>query len=119
MSDTPVIDEPQVDEPQVEPQADDAVSVSLDEEEAAAPVEVDAPQFNVVSGEVPAQVSPAAPEGTPAVSVVHEVHAQVDQVITDPSSPEAVSELVSGSLDLPVHALSGKTPEEQFADAAE
>ena len=33
--------------------------------------------------------------GHPAVSVVHEVHAQVDQVITDPSSPEAVSELVA------------------------
>lgn len=119
MSDTPVIDEPQNDEPQVDPQVEEPVSVTVVEEEAAAPAPVDAPQYNVVSGEVPAQVSPAAPEGTPAVSVVHEVHAQVDQVITDPSSPEAVSELVSGSLDLPVHALSGKTPEEQFADAAE
>lgn len=88
------------------------------EEEAQAPAPVDAPQYNVVSGEVPAQVSPAAPDGTPTVSVVHEVHAAVDSVISDPSSPEAVSELTSGSLVLPAHALSGKTPEEQFAESA-
>ena len=115
MSDAPVIDEPQVDEPQ----ADAPVEVTVVEEEAAAPAAADAPQYNVVSGEVPAQVSPAAPEGTPEVSVVHEVHATVDQPITDPSSPEAVSELTSGSLALPAHALSGKTPEQQFAEAAE
>ena len=60
MSDPPV--EPQTDEPQVDPQVEEPVSVTVVEEEAAAPAPVDAPQYNVVSGEVPAQVSPAAPE---------------------------------------------------------
>ena len=60
-------------------------------------------------------MSPAAPEGTPTTSTVHEVHVTVDAPISDPSSPEAVSELVSGSLVLPAHALAGPTPEEAFA----
>jgi len=47
---------------------------------------------------------------------VHETYVQMDRVILDPSSPEAVPipDAGIGFLDLPIHALADKTPEEKF-----
>lgn len=77
-------------------------------------------RVTVISEDEPAQVSPAAPEGTPTTSRVHETHVQTDTVILDPSSPEAVQipDAGIGSLDLPIHALSNPSPEEVFASKA-
>lgn len=52
---------------------------------------------------------------------VHETHVQLDEIITDPSSPLAVQipDAGRGSLDLPIHGLAGPRPEDVFAkDAA-
>lgn len=72
---------------------------------------------------VAAQVSPAAPEYENIVGdrdkvEVSETRVSLDTVITDPSSPDAVVVPPEGigSLDLPIHALNAKTPEQQFAD---
>lgn len=69
----------------------------------------------VVNEEVDAQVAPAR-EAEAKKVVAHETSVEVDKVITDPSSPEAVQvpDAGRGFLDLPVHALDGDTPEAVF-----
>lgn len=75
---------------------------------------------NAVYEEVPAQVSPAAPEGTPTTVQVDEVHVATDVVITDPSSDLAVQVPEFVGPTTPLHAfVSGKAPEEQFASSDE
>lgn len=52
---------------------------------------------------------------------VHEVSVQLDEVITDPSSPLAVQvpDAGRGSLDLPTHRLAEGTVQEKFDAAAD
>jgi hypothetical protein len=74
----------------------------------------------VNKGTVPAQVSQPR-ESDSSTSQVHEVNVQLDEVITDPSSPLAVQvpDAGRGSLDLPIHRLGEERPEDVFArDAA-
>lgn len=76
-------------------------------------------EVDVNTDSVPAQV--AAPETKPVTeSYVHETFVVMDEVVLDPSSPEAVQipDAGRGSLDLPIHALSNPTPEQFFADHA-
>lgn len=70
----------------------------------------------VVNEAVPAQVA-ATPGVAPDEVFVHEVRVALDEVITDPSSPEAVQipDAGRGFLDLPIHRLGEPTPEEKFA----
>lgn len=78
--------------------------------------------FNVeeVKEQVDAQVSPAAPEGTPSHVDVHEVHVTTDEVILDPNAENAVQVPDEGRGDArtPIHSYAegAKTPEEAFAD---
>jgi hypothetical protein len=73
----------------------------------------------VVEDSVDAQVAAEREPEHDKVSV-QETFVAMDRVITDPSSPEAVQipDAGRGSLDLPIHALKGKTAEQQFEDAA-
>lgn len=73
----------------------------------------------VVKDTADAQVAPARDKESKTVNV-HETYVQLDEVITDPSSPLAVQvpDAGRGSLDLPIHALNGPTVEQQFEDAA-
>lgn len=77
------------------------------------------PQVIVVQEQVPAQVAQPR-EGAVDKVNVHEVFVAIDEVITDPASPLAVQvpDAGRGSLDLPMHALNGMTPEQVFAAAA-
>lgn len=70
-------------------------------------------QVEVVREEVDAQVAPPR-EPDADKTEVHEVSVQVDKVITDPSSPEAVQvpEEGRGSTDLPIHQLQEPSPEQ-------
>lgn len=74
------------------------------------------PQFDVFKDEVPAQVAGVPDEPSSSVKV-HEVSVTTDTVITDTSDPLAVQipDAGRGSLDLPIHALANKTPEQIFA----
>jgi hypothetical protein len=74
---------------------------------------------DVHTDEVAAQVAQPR-EADSAVVHVHETSVTLDEVITDPSDPRAVQipDAGRGSLDLPIHGLSGKTPEQVFADSA-
>lgn len=77
-------------------------------------------EVEVVNEDVPAQVMGPPAEAVDTVKV-SETYVQMDEVITDPSSPLAVQlpDAGKGSLDLPIHQLArAKKPEEQFADAA-
>jgi hypothetical protein len=89
------------------------------EAEVAAPEEVREPQAEVVQGEAPAQVAPPRDPDADVVEV-HETSVTLDEVITDPASPLAVQvpERDEGALKLPVHSLSGKRPEDVFAEEA-
>lgn len=76
------------------------------------------PEAEVVQEDQPAQKMPKerfsadADDSVP----VHETYVQMDRVILDPSSPEAVQipDAGIGFLDLPIHALADGTPEEKF-----
>src|SRR4051794_28336502 len=70
---------------------------------------------DVVKEQVPAQVVQPRESDSDVVNV-HEVAVAMDEVITDPSSPLAVQvpDAGRGTLDLPIHKLSGQTVEEQF-----
>lgn len=75
-------------------------------------------EVDVNKGAVPAQV--AAPETTAIDEVyVHETSVELDRVITDPSSPEAVQipDAGRGTLDLPIHGLDAPRVEDVFAKA--
>jgi hypothetical protein len=87
------------------------------EAEVAAPEEAREPQAEVVQGEVPAQVAPPRDPDADVVEV-HETSVTLDEVITDPTSELAVQvpERDEAALKLPIHALSGKRPEDVFAD---
>jgi hypothetical protein len=79
----------------------------------------EAPEAHVVQEDVPAQTT--GDSGSPVeVSKVHETTIILDKVVTDPHSPEAVQipDAGRGTLDLPLHALAGKSPEQVFADSA-
>lgn len=78
------------------------------------------PQVEVTREQVDAQVVQPR-EGDADKVNVHETSVALDEVITDPASPLAVQvpDAGRGSLDLPTHALSGPTPEQQFADEAD
>ncbi len=69
------------------------------------------PEFNRVEKEVDAQVSPPREADSGKVSV-DETSVQLDRVITDPSSPEAVQvpDAGRGSTDLPAHRLAQGVP---------
>lgn len=73
----------------------------------------------VVKEEQPAQVTGPAAEPVDTVNV-HEVSVQLDEVITDPSSPLAVQipDAGRGDLSLPIHGLNGPTVEQFFAENA-
>lgn len=90
------------------------------EAEVSAPEadEVREPQAAVVQGDVAAQVAPPRDPDADRVEV-HEVSVTLDEVITDPNDPKAVQvpERDEAALKLPIHALSGKRPEDVFADA--
>lgn len=78
------------------------------------------PDVTVDTDSVPAQVT--GPAAVPVDEVyVHETSVKLDQVITDPSSPEAVQipDAGFGSLVLPIHGLDAPTPEQFFADNRE
>lgn len=77
------------------------------------------PDFNVNQESVPAQVAPARQPESKTVEA-HEVIVKLDEVITDPSSPEAVQipDAGRGFLDLPIHAVAGERPEDVFAREA-
>ncbi len=81
-------------------------------------LEVREPDFSVHTDTVPAQVmgTPDAPSTTVAV---HETSVTMDTVITDTSDPLAVQvpDAGRGTLDLPIHNLSGPTVESVFSDA--
>lgn len=82
-------------------------------------LEVREATVEVVKEDQPAQVT--GPPAKPVDTVrVHEVSIVLDEVITDPSHPLAVQvpDAGRGSLDLPIHALSGQTVEEFFIDSA-
>lgn len=89
--------------------AQDAMTVGDDKLDVR-PVEV-----TVFEDESPAQVSQPRTADAPTVHV-HEVSVSMDRVITDPSDPLAVQipDAGRGSLDLPIHALGGDTPEDVF-----
>lgn len=72
----------------------------------------------VYQDDVPAQVTGPANKVVDTVKV-HEVFVTVDEVITDPSSPLAVQipDAGRGFLDLPIHAIGGRKPEDVFAEA--
>ncbi len=76
------------------------------------------PTYQVTEEKVDAQVSPPRQDAAAKVDV-HEVFVQVDEVITDPSSPLAVQipDAGRGFLDLPIHALANGSPEDQFKSA--
>ena len=74
----------------------------------------------VVREDAKAQVT--GPPAKPVETVkVHETYIKVDEFVTDPSAPEAVQvpDAGRGSLDLPIHALSGPTPEQVFSGASD
>lgn len=72
------------------------------------------------TGTSPAQVSPAAPEGTPTTVDVDETSVTLDEVILDPEAENAVqTEGGEGSLDLPIHALDAEVPFGGTAPASE
>lgn len=77
------------------------------------------PEITVNEGDDTAQVAPEREAAAGSV-VVHETHVATDQVITDPSSPEAVQipDAGRGPRDLPAHTLAGDTPEDVFAKDA-
>ena len=72
----------------------------------------------ILKEDAPAQTTGVA---APEVDVVkvHETFVSMDQVITDPHSPQAVQmpDAGIGSTDLPIHGLGGPTVEEVFAQA--
>ena len=75
------------------------------------------PQVTVNQGSEVAQVAPE--RQAPADSVpVHEVSVTLDEVVLDPSSPEAVQvpDAGRGFLDLPIHDLAKGTAEQRFED---
>lgn len=72
------------------------------------------PEAEVVREDVQAQLPPEPSK--PAETVpVNEFYMQMDQVVTDPSSPEAVQipDAGRGTLDLPVHVLARGTYDQQ------
>lgn len=75
------------------------------------------PSIAVDTDAVPAQTTGPAPKVVDTV-YVHETSVALDEVITDPHSPEAVQipDAGRGFLDLPIHGLDAKTPEQIFAD---
>jgi hypothetical protein len=75
------------------------------------------PQADVNDEPVAAQVAQPREKESAKVAV-HEVVVTTDEVITDPSSPLAVQvpDAGSGSLDLPIHRLAAKRPEDVFAE---
>jgi hypothetical protein len=75
------------------------------------------PEVYVNQDSVTAQVAPE--RQAPADNVpVHEVQVTLDEVILDPSAPEAVQvpDAGRGFLDLPIHALANGSPEKRFED---
>lgn len=77
------------------------------------------PQADVRKDEVAAQVAQPR-ESDPATVAVHEVVVTTDEVIKDPSDPLAVQvpDAGRGSLDLPIHKLSGERVEDVFSREA-
>ena len=73
----------------------------------------------VVKEDVQAQVMGAPAKPVETVKV-HETSVALDEFITDPNHPLAVivPDAGRGSLDLPIHGLAAKTPEQVFADEA-
>lgn len=78
------------------------------------------PSFDVNKEQVAAQVVQPR-EGDVDKVNVHEVSVQMDEIITDPSSPLAVQvpDAGRGDMSLPIHRLAGKTVEQQFAASAQ
>lgn len=75
------------------------------------------PRVTVNEGTDTAQVAPE--RQAPADTVpVHEVSVTLDEVILDPSAPEAVQvpDAGRGFLDLPIHNLANGTAEQRFED---
>ncbi len=75
------------------------------------------PEVYVNKDSVTAQVAPEREAPTDNVPV-HEVQVTLDEVILDPSAPEAVQvpDAGRGFLDLPIHALAAGSPEKRFED---
>jgi hypothetical protein len=73
----------------------------------------------VVSEETTQKYAPATQQQS--VYPVHETSVRLDTVVTDPSSPEAVQipDAGRGSSDLPIHLLTGETPNEALDNVAE
>ena len=82
-------------------------------------IEVRKPEPIAINEHAAAQVTgaPAKPVDTVAVN---EVAIQLDRVITDPNSPEAVQipDAGRGDASLPIHALAGPDVEDVFAAAS-
>jgi len=75
------------------------------------------PQVVVNQGTETAQVAPERQAAADTVPV-HEVSVTLDEVVLDPSAPEAVQvpDAGRGFLDLPIHELAKGTAEQRFAD---
>jgi hypothetical protein len=101
------------------PEVHTQAGAQVGDENVAPPRE---PEVEVVNEQVDAQVAGTL-EPAPSKVNVHETHVELDKVITDPSSPEAVQipDAGRGFLDLPIHALASGSPEQKFAsgEAAE
>lgn len=122
MSDNP--EQPQVEEPQVEESPSvtpEAPVITAQEAKTVGDENLTTrePDYVVVQDQVDAQVVQPR-EGDHDKVNVHEVHVQLDEVITDPASPLAVQvpDAGRGSLDLPIHSLAGQTVEQVFAEKA-
>lgn len=107
----------EVDEETLAPEAPQVVSQEgalVGDENQPDPREV---EVYVNKDSVTAQVSPPREDPAPSVPV-HEVQVTLDEVILDPSAPEAVQvpDAGRGFLDLPIHALANGTPEQRFED---
>jgi hypothetical protein len=107
----------EVDEETLAPEAPQVISQEgalVGDENQPEPREV---EVYVNKDAVGAQVAPE--REAPAEQVpVHEVQVTLDEVILDPSSPEAVQvpDAGRGFLDLPIHNLAKGTPEQRFED---
>lgn len=84
-------------------------------DENISPAEPAADKVEVVDGTVPAQTT-GAPAKVVKQQPVHEVYVELDRVITDPNSPEAVQipDAGRGDASLPAHVLANPSPEEVF-----
>jgi hypothetical protein len=96
--------------------APENAQVGDDEITPAAPA---ADKVTVVDEPVPAQTT-GAPAKVVEQQPVHEVYVDLDRVITDPNSPEAVQipDAGRGDASLPAHVLANPSPEEVFASEA-